>query len=195
MRINIVHTLPRSRVNGPGERFVVWVQGCHLACPGCWNPDTWSFAPRTMRAVEDLIEEIVGTDGIDGVTFTGGEPFAQAKQLAHVARAARDHGLGVVVFTGHELDELTTGPARELLALVDLLVAGRFVRSRRSLTSPLRGSTNQTLHYLTERYRPAQVENLPPAEIHLRSDGTLELTGFPDAELAGPLSGSGGAGW
>jgi anaerobic ribonucleoside-triphosphate reductase activating protein len=195
MRINIAHTLPRSRVNGPGERFVVWVQGCHLACPGCWNPDTWSFAPRAMRAVDDLIAEIVGTDGIEGVTFTGGEPFAQAKQLAHVARAARDHGLGVVIFTGHELDELTTRPARDLLALADLVVAGRFVRSRRSLISPLRGSANQTLHYLTERYRAEEAKSLPPTEIHLRADGTLEVTGFPDAEIMGTFSGSDGARW
>jgi anaerobic ribonucleoside-triphosphate reductase activating protein len=195
MRINLAHAIPRSRANGPGERFVVWVQGCQHACPGCWNPDTWSFAPRTVRAVDDLIAEINRTDGIDGVTFTGGEPFAQAKQLALVARAARDRGLGVVVFTGHELDELTSPPARELLALTDLLVAGRFVQERRSLTLPLRGSTNQTLHYLTARYRPADVEHVPSTEIHLRTDGTLEITGFPDVELADLIRGSDGARW
>ena len=43
MRLNLARTLPRSAANGPGERFVLWVQGCPLACPGCWNPDTWAF--------------------------------------------------------------------------------------------------------------------------------------------------------
>src|SRR6476646_9130931 len=106
MRVNVARTLPRSAANGPGERFVVWVQGCPRACPGCWNPDTWAFERRDLREVDDLIAEVLSTDGIEGVTFTGGEPFAQARALAEIARAVRATGLSVFVFTGYELDEL-----------------------------------------------------------------------------------------
>ena len=73
MRLNLARTLPRSAANGPGERFVLWVQGCPLACPGCWNPDTWAFERRDLRSVEDLAAVILATEGIEGVTFTGGE--------------------------------------------------------------------------------------------------------------------------
>ena len=53
MRLTLARTLPRSAANGPGERFVLWVQGCPLACPGCWNPDTWAFERRDLRSVEE----------------------------------------------------------------------------------------------------------------------------------------------
>ena len=92
MRLNIAQTLPRSAVNGPGERFVIWVQGCSFACPGCWNPDTWSFEQRNLHDVDQLIAEVLATEGTEGVTFTGGEPFAQAGALTAVARSVKNTG-------------------------------------------------------------------------------------------------------
>ncbi|MEZ4315652.1 MAG: 4Fe-4S single cluster domain-containing protein, partial [Polyangiaceae bacterium] len=131
MKLNIAGWIPKSAANGPGERFVLWVQGCPLACEGCWNPETWSFAPRHVRTIDDVEAEILATPGIEGVTLSGGEPFAQAEALAELARRARQRGLSVVVFTGYELRELRWPAARELLATVDLLVTGRFVRAQR----------------------------------------------------------------
>ena len=99
MRLNVARTLRRNAANGPGDRFVVWVQGCPLACPGCWNPDTWSFERRVVRDVGDLAAEILSVEDIEGVTFTGGEPFAQARALAELAHRVRLHRLSVFVFT------------------------------------------------------------------------------------------------
>ncbi len=186
MRLNLARTLTRSAVNGPGERFVIWVQGCAAACPGCWNLDTWNFKPRDVRETSTLASEVIRTPGIEGVTFSGGEPFAQASAVADVARAARAAGLSVFVFTGFDLQDLTSDAHRELLALTDVLVTGRYVESERTLDLPWRGSTNQRVHFLTNRYDAEDMAALPQAEVHIAADGTISLTGFPDAEMVQP---------
>lgn len=193
MRVNVARTLARSAVNGPGERFVVWVQGCPLACPGCWNQDTWSFSPRTVREASELAGEILGTPDIEGVTFTGGEPFAQARALAEVGRAAREAGLSVFVFTGYDLKELTSDASRALLAVTDVLAAGRYIEAERSEGLAWRGSSNQEIHFLTSRYGQADMSVVPEVEIRLGPDGDVTVTGYPPdglrpEDLASPLS-------
>lgn len=190
MRLNIARTMHKSAANGPGERFVVWVQGCPLACPGCWNPDTWSFARRHVVEVEDLAAEILAVPGLEGVTFTGGEPFVQARALAELARAVRAAGSSVFVFTGYTLDELEGHARRELLAVTDVLVAGRYVEARRTLDLPWRGSSNQRVHFLTDRYSARDIPGTAAAEVHLGADGGIVLTGFPAIELAQAIGGA-----
>lgn len=187
MRLNLARTLPRSAVNGPGERFVVWAQGCRLACPGCWNPDTWSFARRDVVEVADLQAEILATPGIEGVTFTGGEPFEQARAFAEVGRTVRNAGLSVFVFTGYELAELTSDAHLALLAVTDVLVAGRYVEAERTESLPWRGSSNQRLYFLTDRYGACDTAEAGAAEIHISSDGAVLVTGFPPRGLLGSL--------
>lgn len=181
MRVNLARTLPRSAANGPGDRFVVWTQGCPLACPGCWNPDTWAFEPRDRRSVEDLAASILATDGIEGVTLTGGEPFTQARALAELAKLVRAAGLSVFVFTGYDLDELTRPEHRALLEVTDVVVAGRYVDQKRVTGWAWRGSANQQVHFLSDRYTLADMEKVAEVEFHLGKDGTLTVTGFPIA--------------
>lgn len=179
MRVNLARTLAHSAVNGPGERFVVWVQGCPLACPGCWNLDTWPFERRELRSVEELAASILATEGIEGVTLTGGEPFAQAKALAELAKLIRATGLSVLVFTGYDLDELTRPEQRALLDVSDVVVAGRYIAEQRVSGCALRGSANQRIHFLSDRYSLADMEEVPEVEFILGKDGRLAVTGFP----------------
>lgn len=188
MRLNLARTIARSAANGPGERFVLWVQGCPLACVGCSNPDTWSFQRRLVREVNQLVAEILTTDGIEGVTFTGGEPFMQARALAEVGRAVRRAGLSVFVFTGYDREELASDTACDLLSVTDVLVTGRYVESARSNEFPWRGSANQTVHFLTDRYRSTDMDSAPEAEIHISPDGTIALTGFPATVILASLA-------
>ncbi|MBM4367902.1 MAG: radical SAM protein [Deltaproteobacteria bacterium] len=183
MRLNLAHTLLRSAANGPGERFVLWVQGCPLACPDCWNPDTWAFERRDLRSVEELASVILATEGIEGVTFTGGEPFAQARALTVLAERVRAAGLSVFVFTGYDLDELTRPEHRALLAVTDVLVAGRYVEAERTDRLAWRGSANQRVHDLSDRYSPDDWNEVAAAEFHFAKDGTLTVTGFPAADM------------
>ena len=78
----LVHSmLARSTVNGPGLRAVVWFQGCDLLCRGCWNPATHPFTRELDRPNSEVGDWILACPGIDGVTFSGGEPFQQASAL------------------------------------------------------------------------------------------------------------------
>lgn len=187
MRLNLARTLARSAANGPGERFVLWVQGCPLACPGCWNPDTWAFERRDLRTVDDLAAAILATEGIEGVTFTGGEPFAQARALTALAERVRAAGLSVFVFTGYDLEELTRPEHLALLAVTDVVVAGRYVEAERASGLPWRGSANQRVHFLTDRYGPSDMAGAALVEIRISPNGGLTLTGFPDDELVLPF--------
>lgn len=180
MWINLARVLPRSAANGPGERFVVWVQGCPLACPGCWNSDTWAFERRVLWSVDDLAAIILGTDGVEGVTFTGGEPFEQARALAALASRVRAAGLSVFVFTGYELCELTRPSHRSLLAVTDVLVSGRYIEAQRATGLVWRGSSNQQVHFLSEVYGRSDMEGAGEIEFHLARDGALTVTGFPN---------------
>lgn len=179
MKLDIARTLSRSSVNGPGERYVLWVQGCPLACRGCWNPDTWSFRRQNVRDVQEIIADILVVPNIEGVTFSGGEPFVQARALVQVARAVREAGLSVFVFTGYRLDELRSSHHRELLALTDVLVDGRYDDALQKDGLVWRGSTNQCVHFLTDRYGPENMIAAPEAEVILDMDGSLTFTGFP----------------
>ena len=179
MRLNLARTIARSAANGPGERFTIWVQGCPLACPGCWNPDTWAFERRALRSIESLLADIRATVGIEGVTLTGGEPFAQARSLAELARSVRADGLSVFVFTGYDLSELDRPEHRDLLAQTDVLVAGRYREALPAQDQSWLGSSNQRVHFLSERYCADDMREAPEAEVWIDAAWRIVVTGFP----------------
>jgi anaerobic ribonucleoside-triphosphate reductase activating protein len=180
--LSVARWIARSRVNGPGERFVLWVQGCTLRCPGCWNRDTWQneLARTSVDAIWACVED---ARGIDGITLTGGEPFQQAEPLCALLDRCRRQGLSAMAFTGYELDELTEPAQRALLDRLDVVVTGRYRADLRRLDLPWRGSSNQRIGFLTERYGLDDVPTERASEVHLASDGRVVVTGFPEAEL------------
>lgn len=183
--VNVARWLTRSSVNGPGERFVIWVQGCPLHCPGCWNPDTWSNRPNQLMSVAQLLGIVERSLPMDGVTLTGGEPFAQADALAEFAHALRPLGLSLMAFTGYDLAELQEPGQLRLLGLLDVVVTGRFDQALKCDGLLWRGSSNQRVHYLSDRHRehPALVSDAPVAEVLIEPSGGCSVTGFPSAAL------------
>lgn len=182
--LNVARWLPRSAVNGPGDRFVLWLQGCGLGCPGCWNPDTWSFAPRRLLGPTEILALIDAAHPIEGVTLSGGEPFAQAAALLPLARGIRRRGLSLFVYTGHEFEELRSPAAQALLAEIDVLVCGRYREDQRDARLRWRSSTNQRVLFLTDRYGPADIAGSQgEAEVHIAADGRVMITGLPEEEL------------
>jgi anaerobic ribonucleoside-triphosphate reductase activating protein len=178
-----VHAIePRSRANGPGTRFVVWLQGCTLGCPGCFNPTTHGPGGREV-AISELAAQLAATRDIEGLTLSGGEPLQQAEAAAALLDAARALGLSTLVFSGYALDEIRAlpgGPA--VLDRVDVLIDGRYVAGDR-LASGLRGSGNQRIQLLTGRYTLADVEATPVAEIRITPGGEVVLTGVDPLKL------------
>jgi len=137
-----------SIVDGPGLRFVVFVQGCDKNCKGCHNPESQSFNGGAEMAADDIIAEMFTNPLTDGLTLSGGEPFLQAGGCSVLAAAARRKGLDVWVYSGFTFEELinlskTDREVSELLELADVLVDGRFVLAQRSLSLKWRGSRNQ----------------------------------------------------
>lgn len=101
----------------------------------------------------------------------------QARALAAVGRKVQSLGLSVFVFTGYDIHELTDPEHGDLLAVTDVLVAGRYIEAERTLDLPWRGSANQRVYFLTNRYGPDSMENV--VEVIVGSDGTVTITGFP----------------
>lgn len=181
-----VHAIePRSRANGPGARFVVWMQGCTLGCPGCFNPGT--HAPGRGREIDvaELAAQLADARdaGIEGLSLSGGEPLQQAAASVALLDAARALGLSTLAFSGYALDEIRELPGGpEVLARLDVLIDGRYVAGDR-LAEGLRGSANQRIRLLTSRYTLADVEATPVAEIRIGPTGDVVLTGVNPLKL------------
>ncbi|WP_299489653.1 4Fe-4S single cluster domain-containing protein [Acaryochloris sp. IP29b_bin.137] len=181
--LNIMGYVDESEVNGPGCRAVVWVQGCHRACPGCFNPDSWSFEINQLTAVDILAQKILSNPRNEGVTFSGGEPFWQASALTELAHKVKAAGLNVMSFTGFTLEQLQeeSAPlgAQDLLDQLDILIDGPFIEILKihSPDSPV-ASSNQRIHI----FNPAFKDNITWAsnqlEIHVLPDGRRILTGY-----------------
>ena len=172
--------VPRSRANGPGCRAVLWLQGCSLGCPGCFNPQTHSFDAGELRSTDDLLRLIQQQgDAIEGLTVSGGEPFQQLRPLtALLEKVRRETPLSVLIFTGFAWDEVERLPGVDrILPLVDVLIAGRYDETRR-MADGLRGSANKTIHCLSDRYRIEDIEQVPVAEVVLTPDGEIIFTGI-----------------
>lgn len=139
--------------------------------------------------VPELYENILSTKGIEGVTYSGGEPFDQAGVLADLAYRVRTSGLSLFIFTGYNLDELKSPSQKSLLDFTDIVVAGPYIRSKRTTELPWRGSSNQQVHFLSDRYTTSNLPTLPESEVHILPDGSLSLTGFPSfGRLHSPLA-------
>ncbi len=181
--LNIMGYVDESEVNGPGCRAVVWVQGCLRECPGCFNPQSWSFEINQLITVEQLVENILANPRNQGVTFSGGEPFWQAPALTNVARQVKAAGLTVMAFTGFTLEQLRSpyGPAgaEDLLHELDILVDGPYIQSRSTHTPdcPV-SSSNQRVHV----FNPALSDQITWAsdqvEVHILKDGSRIVTGY-----------------
>jgi anaerobic ribonucleoside-triphosphate reductase activating protein len=193
--LNLAGFLAKSEVNGPGTRAVIWVQGCPIHCEGCFNAQFQSFSPATLTPVDELAGMILALPGIDGVTFSGGEPFAQAGPLAALGELLRRAGFTIVTYTGYSAEQLAEGddPAwPALLAVTDLLITGPYVAGL-SKPDPLKGSSNQQVIALglkvTVPPRGAHPYGvLSRTEFTIAPDGTITATGFPAPALIGRLA-------
>ena len=137
-----------SIVDGPGIRFTVFCQGCPHHCPGCQNPETWPFEGGFEVTPEDVVEHVKRNPLTRGVTFSGGEPFAQAAAHAELARQLKAAGYEVASYTGYTFEQLLEeqDPAKlDLLQQLDILVDGPFRQEELSLELRFRGSANQRI--------------------------------------------------
>ena len=155
--MNYASIKKRDIANGPGVRVTLFVSGCTHHCPACFNEVVWDFnygEPFT-KAVEDELLEMMAPDYVAGMTLLGGEPFEPSNQrglLPFVRRVKERYpGKPLWCYSGYTLEELT-GESRarcevtdELLALIDVLVDGRYVKALKDISLRFRGSSNQRI--------------------------------------------------
>ena len=164
--INVYGIADESIVDGPGIRMTVFAQGCNRACPGCHNADSQPFEENLWVDVDGIVERFSRNKLLRGITFSGGEPFAQAGAFAELARRVKALGKDVWVYSGftyEELVEIAGGRVPEmrgsehlvpedvsdLLEEVDVLVDGPYVEALHDVDLEWRGSSNQRIIDLT----------------------------------------------
>ena len=148
MNLRIAGLVNDSIVDGPGIRYTIFVQGCPHNCRGCHNPQTHDFTGGYDIKIEEIYENIIKNPLLTGVTFSGGEPFCQAKSLYNLAYRLKKRGYDIITYTGYTFEYLLENSNdenyyKELLEEIDILVDGKFDEEKKSYTLKFRGSSNQ----------------------------------------------------
>jgi len=153
--IRLAGIIEDSIVDGPGVRFVVFVQGCPHNCKGCHNPEAQDFDGGFNANIYKLADKIVKSRTTK-LTFSGGEPFCKAKELAKIARLieAEKRGIEIMTYTGYLYEELlemakTDTGVKELLTVTNYLKDGRFEQDKKTMDCFYRGSSNQRIFDIT----------------------------------------------
>jgi len=192
-KLRIYMTIPVTHTLGPYARFAIWVQGCPFRCPGCMTPDSLPMTGGEEIDIEVLAKAILNESKIEGITISGGEPFLQTPglvQLIDLIKANRD--IGVIVYSGYQLKKLRSMATEEagesikkFLKRIDILIDGLYIKSLNDGLS-LRGSSNQKVHRLTNRYSEifeyyyGRMER--QVEIHIHRD-EMKIVGIPGQEM------------
>lgn len=182
--------IPKSLVNGPGERAVIWLQGCTLGCPGCFNPSTHDPLAGNLVTIEKLFEQLYALqDRIEGITISGGEPLQQMDPITALLKRVREEtSLSTLLFTGFRWSEIQQMPgAGRLLETLDVVLAGRYEQNNR-IASGLLGSSNKTIHFLTPRYSERDLGRIPEAEVIVTHTGEMIFSGI-DPLIFRPMAG------
>jgi anaerobic ribonucleoside-triphosphate reductase activating protein len=155
MRITLNKAHFPVTVLGPGRRIGIWFQGCSIGCAGCVSRDTWLSDQGRSIDVAQLLEwcKAKGSDGVDGVTISGGEPFEQPDGLVeflrglHAWRAEMERPVDILCYSGFRYSRLQRDHG-EILTLLDALIPEPF-QHRRPQERLWRGSANQPLIILS----------------------------------------------
>lgn len=182
--IDIAHVERYTKLLGPYNRFVIWVHGCCFDCEGCLAENTKN-GPFETVSIYTLAKEILQCD-VEGITISGGEPFLQAEALGDlIVELRRKKNIGVIVYSGFTIEEIqNASDFKRLLSLIDILIDGKYVKELDDGRAYV-GSSNQRIHYLTDRYKEAGAiyysAKKRKAEIKFTSDKAI-LVGVPSAE-------------
>lgn len=144
-KIQLMRIVVDTTVDGPGWRSSVYCAGCRHACPGCHNPETWSFKAGQEVTVDEIVAQLAETEG--NITFSGGDPMYQAEAFTELARRIRKELHRTIwCYTGFRYEEVVSDPVMSaMLPYLEVLVDGPFIEAEKSLDLLFRGSRNQRL--------------------------------------------------
>ncbi len=160
--IRIAGAVSESVVDGPGIRYTVFTQGCPFRCKGCHNPQAQSLTGGMDVCLKALYDELKANPLVTGVTFSGGEPFIQAKSLSIFAKILKEDGFNLWSYSGFTFEKIIKDPEKlKLLEFLDVIVDGPFIMSKKSLMIDFRGSTNQRIIDVKNSLKEGKVILMP----------------------------------
>lgn len=175
-----------SRALGPGLRYIIWTQGCLFHCANCLSPQSRPLDQGYLMEVDSIADDIISNQKIEGITISGGEPMIQAEPLCQLLDKVRDKRpeLTIISFTGFRKENLTAPAQIQLLNTIDLLIDGEYVDELNDGMG-LRGSSNQRLHFMSNRLLPFKEElehGKRVIEFHIQQDKTVAY-GIPKRRM------------
>ena len=149
MEIRVLNILHQTMADGPGFRTAIYCAGCLHHCKGCHNPQSWAMDGGHAMDVDELLE-IVKSDSMSNVTFSGGDPFYQVDAFTELAKRIKEETEKTIwCWTGFTYEEILADPhLAKILPYLDVLVDGPFILEQRDTTLLFRGSPNQRIIYL-----------------------------------------------
>jgi anaerobic ribonucleoside-triphosphate reductase activating protein len=184
MDLNVAAYRIGTKALGPGIRSVVWVQGCPFHCEGCFSPNWIKKQQNEAWAPLDLAKMLVFPE-MEGITISGGEPMDQADGVLELIQDVKkiNSKSSIVIYTGYTIATLRKRhaghPIHELLRTVDVLIDGLYVQQKND-NKGLRGSNNQKIHHLTDRYLNFDFENDQRIQEYYIRENEIQIVGIPD---------------
>lgn len=166
-------------VDGPGIRFVVFFQGCHLRCKCCHNPDTWAYSGGTEYTAEEIVSKVLrfreyfGKEG--GITLSGGEPLLQADFAHEIFSLCHQNGINTCLDTS---GSILTDSVKALLKETDrVLLDIKYTNNEQYLENA--GCTLQAplefLEYLKQENIPVTIRQVIIPTVNDTEENILEL--------------------
>ncbi len=168
-------------LDGPGVRFVVFLQGCALRCLYCHNPDTWEFGKGNMVSSAEIVERILSYMSFikgGGVTLSGGEPLLQPEFCQAILEGCREHGLHTAIDTSGAVPLERCKGAVDAADLILLDIKALDNELARRLTGKGNEDTLRLLDYCESGGKPVWVRHVLVPGLTLYEDQLAALADF-----------------
>lgn len=183
MKLNIHNIIKNSKANGPGNRYVIWLQGCNFNCKNCFNPDSHSFEKGKLTDIDQIITDILSNKNIDGITISGGEPLQQAEVLyCFLEKLKKKTDISIILYTGYSGNEIEADTDKlKVFQICDVIITGRYIENLKSYHTFL-SSSNQEIHFNTNYYEIKDFEQNINSEIIIDYKGNIIISGNNPAD-------------